>query len=266
MEDRKQQEEKALLDYENRISSEGKISRLIRSNCPNFNLFNIERIQNKTVDDIFNLKWKFSYMGERIQSKKISSKNRMKHRDVCEFILQKFKENNLEDIINNEVIIRNADGEVFIQQKKILLPHIKYKYRPITNSNTLLKFISRCLNICIDTKNIPDNFLHMNINNQTNSFESVRKSATLHRIHAKINKNFIQLDYSKAFDMVNWEYLRIVLEDLHLPENVINLIMFLNKKLNYITKGVYWKEIEVFRKDYQSLILCLDLLQFIIII
>lgn len=237
MEDKKQQEEKAALDYENRISPEGKISGSVRYECPDLKLFNIEKIQNKTVDDIFNSKWKFSYMGEQIQSKKISSKNRMKHREVCEFILQKFKENKLEDIINNEAIIRNANGEVFIQQKKILLPHIKYKYRPITNSNTLLKFISRCLNICIDTKNIPENFLHMNINNKTNSFESVRKSATLHRIHAKLNKNFMQLDYSKAFDMVNWEYLRIVLEDLHLPENVINLIMFLNEKIKLYYKG-----------------------------
>ena len=212
--------------YDNNISNEN-----LHTECPDYQLFDIERIKNKTVEDICNMSTGYGYGGGNEMGTKLSKEDITPHLSKCALILKLFQTERYEEITQLNWLQQYLKGTIFMKEKKNGIG-----YRPLTNAHPITKFLNRCLNRCIDTSNIPNNFLNFASKpDSEEKFMSVREIAVNHKF---LPRDFIQLDISKAFDNVEHNYLKIVLEDLHIPPSVIKLIMYLMKniKLNYNDK------------------------------
>lgn len=212
------------INYQMRICDSNLINENLHTECPDYQLFDINRIKNTTVNYICNMNTGYGYGGGNEIGSLLSKNDITPFLSKCSQILKLFQTEKYDEITKLKWLPQYLKGDIFMKKKKNGIG-----FRPLTNAHPISKFIYRCLNGCINSKSIPNNFLNFASKPEsTDKFISVREIAVNHKF---LSNDFVQLDISKAFDNVEHNYLETVLKDLHLPSNVIKLIMFLNKNM-----------------------------------
>ena len=160
--------------------------------------------------------------GDGLQAKFFQADWSIVGKSVCDFILAAFRDGKFDRRINETLlcIIPKVDH-----------PEVINQFRPISLCNVVVKTISKIMvsrlrphltDLVSPTQSsfIPGRGCHDNIIVVQEAIHSFKK------IKSKSGFFMMKVDLEKAYDRLNWDFLRWVLMDIGLPTNWISLIMF----------------------------------------